>query len=39
LPAGDGEKTVYIWFKDGKTPGNVNATLYSDSITLDTTAP
>ena len=37
LPTGDGDKTVYVWFKDGK--GNANTTPYSDSIKLDTTAP
>ena len=37
LPTGDGDKTVYVWFKDGK--GNANTTPYSDLIKLDTTAP
>lgn len=37
LPAGDGAKTVYVWFKD--TLGNANVTPYSGTITIDTTAP
>lgn len=37
LPTGDATKTVYIWFKDAL--GNANATPYSATITLDTTAP
>lgn len=37
LSSGDGEKTVYVWFKDGA--GNINTTPYSDSIILDTTSP
>lgn len=37
LPTGDATKTVYIWFKDAL--GNANATPYSGTITLDTTAP
>lgn len=37
LLPGDGTKTVYVWFKDRF--GNVNATPYSDSITLDTIVP
>ncbi len=37
LPTGDGTKTVYVWYKDGA--GNADTTPYSDSITLDTTAP
>ncbi len=37
LPSGDGTKTVYVWFKDAL--GNANATPYSGTITLDTTAP
>src|SRR3990172_3822170 len=37
LPSGDGTKTVYVWFKD--TLGNANATPYSGTIILDTTAP
>ncbi len=37
LPTGDGSKTVYAWFKD--TVGNANTTPYSDTITLDATAP
>ena len=37
LPAGDGTKTVYIWFKD--VLGNANTTPYSGTIILDTTAP
>jgi hypothetical protein len=37
LPSGDGEKTVYVWFKD--SAGNLNETPYSDMIILDTTAP
>jgi hypothetical protein len=36
LPAGSGEKRVYVKFKD--SAGNVSA-IYSDTITLDTTAP
>ena len=34
LSSGDGTKTVYVWFKD--SAGNINTTLYSDSIILDT---
>ena len=34
LSSGDGEKTVYVWFKD--SVGNINTTPYSDSIILDT---
>ena len=39
LPAGDGTKYVYAWFKDNA--GNITATpsITSDSIILDTTAP
>ncbi|MDO8446881.1 MAG: hypothetical protein Q7T53_12435, partial [Deltaproteobacteria bacterium] len=37
LPAGDGTKTVYVWFKDAL--GNANATPYSGTITRDTTPP
>lgn len=37
LPSGDGSKTVNIWFRDGL--GNENAAPFSDSITLDSTAP
>ena len=37
LPAGNGVKTVNVWFKDGK--GNANTIPYPDSITLDVTAP
>ena len=37
LPTGDATKTVYVWFKD--TLGNANATPYSGTINLDTTAP
>ncbi len=37
LLSGDGEKTVYVWFKDNA--GNTNSTPYNDSIVLDTTAP
>lgn len=37
LSSGGGIKTVYIWFRD--SVGNTNSTSYSDSITLDTTAP
>ena len=37
LSGGDGNKTVYVWFKDN--PGNIDGTPYSDSILLDTTAP
>ncbi len=36
LEEGDGEKIVYVWYKDAA--GNVSAT-ESNSITLDTTAP
>jgi hypothetical protein len=36
LPSGDGEKTVYVEFKD--QAGNVSET-YQDKIILDTTAP
>ncbi|UJS17063.1 MAG: Ig-like domain-containing protein [Candidatus Jettenia sp.] len=36
LSSGDGEKTVYIWFKDAV--GNISNTI-SDSIILDTTSP
>ena len=34
--SGDGNKTVYVWYKD--TDGNISETA-SDSITLDKTAP
>ncbi len=37
LPAGDGLKTVNVWFRDGL--GNMNTAPFSDSITLDMTAP
>lgn len=37
LQAGDGTKTVYVWFKDNV--GNANITPYSALIILDTTAP
>jgi hypothetical protein len=37
LPGGDGNETVYVWFKDSK--GNTNGTPYSDSVILDTLAP
>lgn len=37
LLAGDGTKTVYVWFKDAL--GNTNTAPYSGTITLDTTAP
>ena len=37
LSGGDGNKTVYVWFKDN--PGNIDGTPYSDAILLDTTAP
>jgi hypothetical protein len=37
LPSGDGDKTVYVWFKD--TVGNANSIPYSDTIILDTTNP
>jgi hypothetical protein len=36
LPAGDGEKTVYAWFKDRSD--NISSA-YSDSITLNTAIP
>jgi len=36
LPAGDGTKTVYAWYKDAA--GNVSPTA-SDTILLDQTAP
>jgi hypothetical protein len=36
LASGDGQKTVYVWYKD--VAGNVSSTA-SDSIILDTTAP
>ncbi len=36
LPAGNGKKTVYAWYKDGA--GNVSARI-SDSIRLDRTPP
>ena len=36
LSSGDGNKTVYIWYKDNS--GNVSS-ISSDSIILDTTAP
>lgn len=37
LPAGDGTKTVYVWYQDKL--GNADTAPYSASITLDTTAP
>jgi hypothetical protein len=37
LPAGDGKKTIYIWYQDNV--GNADTVPYSASITLDTTAP
>jgi len=37
LPPGDGDKAVYVWFKD--SVGNATTTPYSGSIVLDTTAP
>jgi hypothetical protein len=37
LTTGDGTKTVNVWFQD--VWGNENATPYSDTILLDTTAP
>jgi hypothetical protein len=37
LTSGDGTKNVYVWFKD--SAGNQNTSPYSDTITLDTTAP
>lgn len=37
LSARDGTKTVYGWLKDNA--GNANASPFSDSIVLDTTAP
>jgi len=37
LSAPDGQKTVYIWVKDGA--GNINTGPVSDTITLDTIAP
>ncbi|PMC37316.1 hypothetical protein CJ195_11170 [Bacillus sp. UMB0899] len=36
LPSGDGEKTVFVQYKDGS--GNISET-YQQQITLDTTAP
>jgi hypothetical protein len=36
LSSGDGTKTVYVWFKD--SVGNSSSS-YSDTITLDSTAP
>jgi len=36
LNNGDGNKTIYLWFKD--TSGNASSS-FSDSIILDTTAP
>ncbi len=36
LSSGDGNKTVYVWYKDAA--GNISS-LASDSITLDTTSP
>ena len=37
LTDGDGIKTVYVWFKD--IWGNINASPFQDTITLDTTSP
>jgi len=37
LSAGEGTKTVYVWYKDSLN--NVNTTPYSDTILLDTIAP
>jgi PKD repeat protein len=37
LPAGSGDRTVYVWFKD--TLGNANPTPYSAKITVDAAAP
>jgi YD repeat-containing protein len=37
LPAGDGTKTVYAWFRDNA--GNSTAAPYTASIVLDTAAP
>ena len=37
LPGGEGNKTVYAWFKDSL--GNANGSPFSDSIILDSTAP
>jgi subtilisin family serine protease len=37
LPAGDGAKTVYVWWKNAD--GAASASPTSSSITLDTTAP
>ncbi|MEA5113541.1 MAG: C1 family peptidase [Geobacteraceae bacterium] len=37
LPIGDGEKTVYAWFRD--TAGNSSATACSDTIILDASPP
>jgi hypothetical protein len=37
LPIGDGEKTVYAWFRD--TAGNSSPTPCSDTIILDTSPP
>jgi hypothetical protein len=36
LSSGDGTKTIYVWYKD--SAGNISSA-YSDSITLDVTAP
>lgn len=37
LPSGDGEKTVYVWFRD--TAGNSSTTPCSDTIILDNSPP
>ena len=37
LSSGDGNKTVYVWFKDNA--GNVTSSYVSDGITLDTSGP
>jgi len=37
LSDGDGDKTIYAWFKDGA--GNVSTESATDDILLDTTPP
>jgi hypothetical protein len=37
LPAGDGVKTLWAWFRDGR--GNVSSTPVKATATLDSTAP
>ncbi|MBI5740751.1 MAG: choice-of-anchor D domain-containing protein [Nitrospirae bacterium] len=37
FPLGDGDKPVYVWFRD--VAGNENAIPYSDSIIMDTAKP